>query len=256
MANPHGTPVWYELMTRDADAAQDFYAKVIGWTIASAGMEGMEYRICTAPDGDAVAGVMTPPEGGPAAQWFFYVGVDDVDAAVSACTAAGASVHMPAFDVPGVGRMAFLADPQGTLFYVMRGASEEASRAFVSRGDQPGHGVWNELTTPDQDAAMRFYGGVFGWRHEGAMPMGALGDYKFILHGEDALGASMGTAAGPQGWRFYFQVEDIDAAVARLEEAGGTRVEGPHQIPGGNFTVVAEDRESARFGFVGPRKEA
>jgi predicted enzyme related to lactoylglutathione lyase len=253
MANAHGTPVWYELMTRDADAAQRFYAQVVGWTIASAGMEGMDYRICTAPDGEAVAGVMTPPEGGPPPQWLFYIGVDDVDAAVDACTAAGATLQMPAFEVPEVGRMALLADPHGTPFYVMRGASEEASRAFVSRGEAPGHGVWNELTAPDQDAAMRFYGTVFGWREEGAMPMGALGDYRFILNGEEALGATMSTAAGPQGWQFYFQVEDVDAAVVRLKEAGGTLMQGPDEIPGGRFSVVAKDREGARFGFVGAR---
>ena len=34
MANPHGTHIWYELLTSDVSAAADFYGKVIGWTAA------------------------------------------------------------------------------------------------------------------------------------------------------------------------------------------------------------------------------
>ena len=58
-----------------------------------------------------------------------------------------------------------------------------------------GHCAWNELTTSDQPAAWHFYGQRFGWVKDGAMPMGEMGDYEFIRHGEHMLGAIMkGTA--------------------------------------------------------------
>lgn len=260
MSDRHGMPVWYELMTRDADAAQDFYARVLGWTITptptAAGAP--EYRVCAAPGGAAVAGLMVPPEGGPAARWFFYVAVDDVDAAVAQAQAAGGAVHMPPFEVPGVGRLAFLADPQGALFYLMRRSDDAPSQAFLpSDRALPGHAVWNELTTPDQDAATAFYGALFGWREQGAMPMGPLGEYRFVVHGDDPLGASMPSMPqAPDGWQVYFHVEDVDAALARLDAAGGAVLQGPDQIPGGQYSVVAQDPQGARFGFVGARAEA
>lgn len=257
MTNPHGTPIWYELLAGDADVAERFYSHVVGWTIASSGMvDGLDYRILTAPDGDAIGGLMPLPADAPMRPgWLFYVGVDDVDAMVERATALGGAVNMPAMDVPGVGRMALLADPQGVPFYVMRGASDEASRSFRD-GDAatPGHAVWNELTAADQDAALAFYADLFGWRHEGAMPMGPMGDYKFVLHGTSTIGASMNAFEGARpGWQFYFDVDDVDAAVTRLGEAGGRAVQGPDQIPGGTYAVVAEDDAGARFGFVGPR---
>jgi len=70
---------------------------------------------------------------------------------------------MAPFDIPNVGRMAMLADPQGIPFYVMRGASDEVSTAWERTG--MGKCNWNELATPDQTAANAFYAKVFGWKY-------------------------------------------------------------------------------------------
>jgi predicted enzyme related to lactoylglutathione lyase len=156
----------------------------------------------------------------------------------------------------GVGRMAIVADPQGVPFYVMRGASDEESHAFV-QGDKasPGHAVWNELTTPDPEAAITFYGDRFGWRQDGAMSMGDLGDYRFLHSGSDCIGAAMGRPPGGRdGWQFYFLVAELDAATERLRVGGGKVIQGPDEIPGGSFSLVAEDPQGARFGLVGPRE--
>ena len=81
MANPDGTPVWYELSTSDTDGAQKFYADVVGLSIAKSEMEGTgDYRILTAPDGAQVGGIMAPPEGAHLKPgWHSYLGVQDVD---------------------------------------------------------------------------------------------------------------------------------------------------------------------------------
>ena len=131
--NPHGSFIWYELLAEDPDAAAAFYGDVIGWTAASAGQPGVDYRIFSA-GGIPVAGHMKLPDGAEQAGmrpgWLGYIGVDDVDTAVAGIERAGGRVHMPAMDLEGVGRIALLADPQGLPFYVMRGASGEASHSF------------------------------------------------------------------------------------------------------------------------------
>lgn len=258
MRNPHGTPIWYEYHAADPDRAQAFYARLFGWQIAPSGdVAGLDYRIVSTAGGEGVGGLMPVMAEGPSTPgWLFYVGVDDVDAAVAPAQAAGGTLHMPAVDMPGVGRMALLADPDGRRFYVMRGAMDEPSRAFATPpATAPGQVVWNELSAADQDAALGFYAALFGWRHDGAIPMGPLGEYRMVHAGDTCIGATMPVVpGGAPGWLFYVEVDDIDAAAARVEAAGGTLLEQPTEIPGGGFSAVAADPDGARIGLVGPRR--
>jgi hypothetical protein len=73
--------------------------------------------------------------------------------------------------------------------------SQGVSHAFACDRPRPGHCAWNELQTPDQAAAWKFYGELFGWNQEGEMDMGAMGKYQFIQHGT-MLGAVMLVLAG------------------------------------------------------------
>lgn len=253
--NPHGSFIWYELLTVDPDSAAAFYGDVLGWTAAGAGQPGIDYRLFSA-NGIPVAGHMKLPDGaeedGMRPGWLGYIGVDDVDSAVADVEGAGGKVHMPAMDLEGVGRMALVADPQGLPFYVMRGASEEASHSFDAV--KAGHCSWNELSTPDQAGALDFYTGRFGWEKGDVMPMGEMGGYQFLHHGDGMIGAMMTSPPGvPAGWRFAFGVRDIDEAAAKIKAGGGTVHHGPIEVPGGDRVVMAGDPQGARFMAVGPR---
>lgn len=257
MANPHGTPIWYELMTSDPDAAKTFYDAVVGWTIeAEPAMPGMDYRMITTSGGDNAGGVMRLTDemiaGGAKPGWFFYIGVDDVDATVEKAKAAGAGVIMPAWTIEGVGRMALLHDPQGIPFYVMRGASPADSTAYDRMA--LGKCNWNELTTDDQQGALDFYGEVFGWTYPDTMPMGAMGDYVFIDVAGTQIGAIMQRPADapPANWRFYFRSPDIEAAADKVKAGGGTVLHGPQDVPGGDRIIVVSDPEGVNVGIVGP----
>lgn len=252
MTNRQGTPIWYDLMTTDADAAQAFYADVVGWQIAATDMAAaVDYRILTAPDGQGVGGLMALPADAPMRPgWFAYVGVDDVDATAEKLRQLGGRVHMGPMDIPGVGRFAFVADPQGLSFYVMRGDGPDESRAFHVAA--PGHCGWNELVTTDHKAALAFYGALFDWENPESMPMGEMGDYAFIDHHGTRIGAAMTAGAGwPTRWSCYFNVPSIDAAKDRLERAGGAVTQGPHEVPGGMHIVLATDPQGAAFALVG-----
>ena len=254
MTNPHGTPIWYELQTHDPDAAKAFYDAVIGWTVAAPPPGPMDYRMIET-GGGPVGGVMRLSDemtaGGAKPGWMVYIGVDDVEASAKAIEAAGGAIVMGPWDLPDIGRMAVATDPQGVPFYIMRGASDEDSRAFDR--DALGKGSWNELVTSDQAAANAFYGEVFGWTYPDRMTMpGDMGDYIFVAAGDATIGATMKADPNgpPPGWTFYFRARDIDAAAATVSARGGTVHMGPVEVPGGDRIIVASDPHGARFGVV------
>jgi uncharacterized protein len=266
MANKHGDFIWYELMTTDADGAARFYGQVLGWTFKSPDITGIDYRLFGTAESD-VGGVMTSPEGGGMPPvWLGYVGVDDVDKMVESVTDGGGAVHLPPTDIPGVGRFAFVADPQGALFYVMKGAVEGGeSQSFSYDKPRPGHCAWNELSTTDPAAALHFYGQRFGWVKDGDMDMGPMGKYEFLRHTGHSDGTVMGAgmigAVMPKmpemptpAWTYYFRVPDIDAAATAIAAGGGQVVMGPMEIPGGDYSMNAVDPQGASFALVGSRK--
>ena len=55
-------------------------------------------------------------------------------------------------------------------------------------------------------------------------------------------------------WTYYIGVDDIDRAVAAINEGGGRILNGPMEIPGGEYALNAMDPQGAAFGLVGPRK--
>ncbi len=119
MDTTHGTVYWTELMTRDYDGARKFYGEVCGWTYSH--MEGMEdsYAIAHVSDGPPVAGIgdmdemqlekEIPPH------WLSYIAVDDINAAAEAVKSAGGSLKRDVFEVPKIGKIAIVVDPEGVV---------------------------------------------------------------------------------------------------------------------------------------------
>ncbi len=266
MTNQQGDFIWYELLTTDADAAAAFYGMVIGWSSQSSGMPDMDYRFFSSGDGsdtkDGVGGFMAitqeMAEHGARPCWVGYIGVDDVDTSVTELVDKGGAVLMPAMDLEGVGRMAMVADPQGAVFYVMKGASDETSHSFAALAPKLGHCAWNELSTSDPEAAKSFYGAMFGWSKDGELDMGPMGKYEFlnVSGGRFMLGAVMPRMPEMpvSAWSFYFRVPDIDSGAAAIGANGGAILQAPMEIPGGDYSLMALDPAGAAFGLVGPRK--
>lgn len=253
--NVQGTPCWYELGTSDLEAARDFYGKVLGWEVVSAGMEGFDYRLAKS-DGDMVAGMWdsSAEENGPPPSWLIYFGADDCDSVVKAVMDAGGSVLKPAADIPGTGRFAVVADPQGAVFGVLQPAPMDAPQnpAFDQR--KAGHGNWHELMSSDPEAGFAFYSKLFGWQKSTAMDMGEMGTYQLFSHGGADIGGMMGLGPAPVSyWMPYFGANGIDAAIDRIKAGGGTIQHGPAEVPGGAFIAIATDPQGAWFAVVGPK---
>ena len=155
------------------DAAEAFYRAVVGWEARDSGQQAMRYTLFSAGD-TPVAGLMTIPPNAAAAGmrpgWVGYIGVDDVDAAAARLTEAGGRIHRAPDDIPGVGRFAVVADPQGAAFMLFR-PSGQMPAAEVAPGT-PGHVGWHELYAADWESAFAFYAGQFGWTKATSVDMG------------------------------------------------------------------------------------
>lgn len=254
MANRKGTPIWYELMSNEPEASKAFYDDVFGWNVQPAPAEGQDYRMIQSDEGFVGGVLKLTPEmcaGGAKPTWLTYFGVDDVDATAALAQESGGSVLLPPFDIPDIGRVAMISDPQGIPLYVMRGASDQDSTVFERTG--MGKCNWNELTTPDQASANAFYAKVFGFTYPDKMSMGDLGDYVFVAVGDTTLGATMKAPAGaPIGWKPYFRAPNIDVAAETVKKRGGAVLEGPHEVPGGDRVLVARDPHGVVFGIAAP----
>ena len=116
-----GTPVWFELMTRDFDGALEFYREVFDFEIdmMADGSDGVRYA--TNGSGDsAVCGICDAApwlgdEDKP--YWRAYFAVQDADAAVERILAAGGQLIDGPADSP-FGRFATIADPGGATFQI------------------------------------------------------------------------------------------------------------------------------------------
>jgi hypothetical protein len=108
MGNP---VVHFEIRSSNPDASRAFYGRLFGWTFPDGGMPGYTY-VESGVDG-AIPGGISPLQGGEAIVTFF-VGVEDVAAALKEAEAAGGKIVQPATDAPGV-RFGLLADPQGQV---------------------------------------------------------------------------------------------------------------------------------------------
>jgi len=257
MSQNQGMFVWYDVMTSDTKAAEAFYRKAIGWDIEDSGMPDRYYAILSIGS-MMIGGLMPIPDDarkagvGPA--WMGYIGVDDVDDYAAKVKAAGGMIHRPPTDIPGVGRFAVAADPHGAGFILFKGTSEQAP--LPAAPGTPGTITWHELHAGDGTAAFAFYSGLFGWTKGEAHDLGPMGMYQtFVTKGAQRGGMMTKAANVPAPfWLYYFQVEAVDAAVARIAEAGGQSINGPHQVPGGSWIAQCLDPQGAMFAIIGTKR--
>lgn len=254
-----GNFIWYDVMVPDMGAAEAFYAEVVGWKMQRFPGE-MPYTVLNLPSGGdrGVAGVMATPDGARP-MWEGYIHVDDVDAFARKAAEAGGAVHREAWDVPGVGRMALVADPQGAMFMLFKPQPPEgAPEPGPVPEDAVGSIGWRELMTSDWQGAFDFYSSLFGWTVDYDFDMGDHGIYRiFSTPGQTRAGGMMNLPAGnpaPTAWGFYFRVDGIDAGAERVKQAGGKVIMGPMEVPDGQYVMVGVDPQGAAFGLLSRTK--
>jgi len=253
MSDYRGRYVWFELLTRDPEKAKAFYSRVVGWT-PEAFPGPNDYTLWKNGAG-SVGGLMEMPKEPAAAgvppHWLAYIGTPDVDKTTAEARKAGAAVHVPPTDIPTVGRFSVLGGPGGLVFAAFTPApgGPDRPQGPAAIGDCS----WYEVVADDVDKTWSLMNGLFGWDKKGeAHDMGAMGFYQ--EYGTPGVAQPMGgifkKPAGmpaPAHIQLYFRVEDVARAAEVVKANGGQVLNGPMEVPGGDFIVNCLDDQGAAF---------
>jgi predicted enzyme related to lactoylglutathione lyase len=247
MAYHHGKFAWFEHVSTDCAKAHQFYEELLGWKVKSFAPGTYEVIHNGA---DFVGGVVAADAGTPN-HWRSWLSVSDVDDLYAAALAAGAKSVMPPADYPGIGRGAIVLDPTGARLSIWKGLQGDRPDVEKTRA---GDFEWNELVTPDPQAALAFYEGIFGYTHRD-LEMDVTGKYHVLLDtgGRPRGGIMKAPDAGqPAMWVPYVNVENADAIAARVAPLGGTLVQKVAQVPGVGRVGMFADPLGAALGFIQP----
>jgi predicted enzyme related to lactoylglutathione lyase len=117
-------------------------------------------------------------------------------------------------------------------------------------GYPPGVPCWVDTGQPDPEAAMSFYGGLFGWEFEDRMPADSPGRYFVAqLRGRDvaAVGSQPEEMPPAPVWNTYIWVDSADDATAKVRDAGGKALMEPFDVLDAGRMAVLADPEGAAF---------
>ena len=124
--------VHFEIHAKDLDRAQQFYGGIFGWNITDLGPQMGNYRLVSTGEdkqgarwsginGGMVSRMGPPPAGGePVNAFVCTVTVENVDAYIEKVKAGGGSVALDKMQVPGVGWLVYVKDPEGNIFGMLQ----------------------------------------------------------------------------------------------------------------------------------------
>lgn len=247
MSGFRGRYLWYETLTTDVNAAIAFYTKVVGWGTQK--WDGVDAPYLMWANGERPIGGVTrlPAEAEAAPHWLGYISTPDAAATTVQAEGLGAKVLLRNMAVPTVGTMSVMQDPFGAYF-----AAYTPETPSPAAPHQAGDISWHEIATTDVDACFAFYTELFGWEKMKAHDMGPMGVYQEYGAGGVAFGGiyrKPDEIPGPPHMLYYIRVADLDGAVARATEHGGTVMHGPMDVPGGDRIAMCLDPQGAMFGL-------
>lgn len=240
-----GAPAWVELSVTDLEGAKEFYGQLFGWEFKTD--EDSERRYTYAlHEGAKVAGLSQIPAGsGQPTVWATYLAAADVDATLAEALQRGATALVQPFEVPGRGRAAVVREPSGAVVGLWQAGGHVGAEVI----NEIGTTCWHEVLTNDAEAADTFYTGLFGMHRR------EIDDQTAILSidgervgGRRKIGKNLQGVVPPH-WQTYFWVADVDGAVARIRELGGSVRFGPVSTPHGPL-AGATDPFGAHFTVI------
>ena len=249
MAQPsyQGLFIWHELLCHDTSAASAFYERILSWK-GQPFSPGSPYLMFRGTDGEPIAGAMRLSDDakaiGTGPHWRGYIGAGDVDATCGQAVALGGRIQQPAADVPGVGRIAMMSDPEGATFGLFCPISDSYSKPSRSAF------AWNELAVRNRETALAFYQRLFGWQLRAPMDMGGGFYYQTFGLGQQDFGGAYSIPpdrAMPPAWCPYAVCGSADDTASRVTAAGGQLAHGPVDVPGGGRIVQFFDPQRAFF---------
>lgn len=247
---PIGAPCWADLWTSDVEGSRAFYSALFGWEAQEPSEEFGGYFMFHR-DGAPIAGGMGDMGPGMPADnsWKVYLSTSDIVGLHDSLASLGAEALSSPMPVADLGQNLVFADPNGARL----GAWQPGTFPGFATTEEHGAPSWFELFTRNYGAALDFYRSAFAWRTE------VEGDsdefrYSTLRHPDDpgrqlagVMDASTFLPEGvPDHWSIYWDVDDVDATVARAGQLGGALVDGPMDTPYGRMATVT-DPTGAQF---------
>lgn len=241
MGNP---VVHFEIGGPDDEPLVRFYGELFGWDLKKV-PGGIYYTLVDTRAGGGVnGGIGKSSTGEPWAT--FYVEADDLQPVLDKAESLGGKTAMPVVDAPGMVTFAMFTDPDGLLVGLVK---REEPQEGVAQGPSAGDGAavdWFEVLGSDAARTQAFYTGLFGWK---------LNDSGFPGYGlvdTDAAGRGIQGGVGAGGdsrWAtVYASVPDVEQALARAAQLGGTRLYGPNEVDDHTQTGAFRDPAGNVFG--------
>lgn len=265
--------LWHELATSDPEGASDFYGAVLGWRAVPLDGDGGSWTWVPVHRGADTEGspgkgrggltvLLGPPRGeeSPPA-WQGYVWTPDPEMDARRAESLGGRIVTAPHAVPSVGRMTVIEDPLGARLTLMCPSPPEIRAPEAPSADSPaeepltGRFIWHELTTPDPDAALDFYGKLLGWEVTGALDLGERGRCRMFGSQGTELGGistasdvsdSFDRDAGRHEWLYHVLVGNLGESLRRVGKSGGEVVYGPTEAPGVRL-AHCRDPQGAHF---------
>jgi predicted enzyme related to lactoylglutathione lyase len=235
-----GRWVWGELFADNVEAEKAFYGEVFGWQYESYGTGKDAYTLIRV-SGRPIAGIVhyaKPADAKRSARWLALMSVPDVARAAEQAAASGGKVLAPPKDLPGRGKAAVLADPEGAIFGVIRTMSGDPPDAFPSDNAW----LWLELWSKDATRMADFYGPIGAYEVKRLEGPGDRAELHLQAAGYPRAGIlEIERKDVPSTWLPYVRVKDLRQTVADIERAGGRVVVPPSpEVRGGKVAVFLD----------------
>ena len=247
-----GKIVFAELVTPDLGAAKKFYGGLFGWTFRDTTIGTTDYAEASL-NGHQVGGLVrrdSPTAGEPRQpSWIEFLAVVDVDAAAKAALQGGAKLLSPPHAVPGRGREAVFADPQGAVFAVLASSSGDAPDSLAAAGEW----IWSSLSTSDPETSAAFYQTLFDYD---VFDLPADPSAQHLMFASESFArASANTLATnmPKSrphWLGYVRVDDMSKSITKVAALGGRVLVEPRVDRHGGRVAVVADPAGAAFGLL------
>ena len=246
-----GKVVFEQLVTPDLPGTERFYGGLFGWTFQHTQLGDADIAEAMLGGHPVAALVGRPLPSATRRQpaWLTFFAAPNVDAATALAVQNKAKILFAPADIPGLGREAVLADPQGAIFALLASSSGDPPDALA----EPGTWIWSSLVTTAPDAAAAFYQTLFNFDVYD-LPGDQEAQHLLIASEDFARGSINPLPADRQGmrprWLNFVRVTDADAAAAKVTALGGQIVLPPQLDRHGGKVVVALDPVGAPFGLM------
>jgi predicted enzyme related to lactoylglutathione lyase len=236
-----GTFCWADLGTTDAAGAKAFYERLFGWEAEDMPVDGGSTYTMMRIGGRDVAALYEQGADERAAgippHWSSYISVVDADEVAARVEGLGGRLLAEPFDVLDSGRMAVVQDPTGAMVSLWQPGRHIGARLV----NDPGCLTWNDLATPDPDAAAAFYTELLGWEVSEQAP-----EYASITNEGRLNGGIRRETELPPHWLPYFTTAAVAGTAAAARDAGGQVLAEGVEVPAGRIGILL-DPQGAPF---------